>query len=286
MASSTVTADRRKARVAVLEASASLRGDATILDRRYCTSPIKIAKTFSEGHSLRVMLMDASPGMLAGDRYELNWEAGSGTRLILTNQGFTKVHPCGPGKSASTETRYRIGPGACVETMMQPLMLYRDAVYENRTVVDLAPGAVWMQGEVLCPGRTLRGEAFLYETLDNRLSVNYEGELIHHQRQLIRPSAHRMVAKGAWEKYSHLGSFYVFSDRVTPALLEIVRATLEEERMLELGIYAGASLTYRHGLAAVAASDSAWKLQLWVRAIQDAMKRSLFGKSPSRRPLD
>ncbi|MDI4649399.1 urease accessory protein UreD [Cohnella hashimotonis] len=278
MASSIVTADQEKARVAVLAASASLREGATILAGRYCTSPIKIAKTFSQDRALFVMVMDASPGMLAGDRYELQWEAGTDTHLILTNQGFTKVHPCEPGQFASTHTRYRVGTGACVEAMMQPLMLYRDAVYENRTVVDLAPGAVWMQGEVVCPGRTLRGEAFQFESLDNRLSVYYEDEIIYHQRQLVRPRLQRIAAQGGWGDYSHLSTFYVFSDRVTPSLLEVVRETLEEKEIRELGLYAGASLTYRYGLSVVAASDSAWKLQRFIGCVQKVVTRALLGK--------
>ncbi|MDG0808931.1 urease accessory protein UreD [Cohnella rhizosphaerae] len=160
MASSTATADGGAGRPSVLEAAAELRGGATVLARRYCTSPIKIAKTFPEGGALGVMLMDASPGMLAGDRYGLSWEAEAGTHLVLTNQGFTKVHPCGLGQAASMESCYRIGAGAVVETMMKPVMLYRDAVFDNRTVVELAPGAVWMQGEVLCPGEDAAGRGF------------------------------------------------------------------------------------------------------------------------------
>lgn len=281
MASSTATTDGGADRPSMLEAAAELRGGATVLARRYSTSPIKIAKTFPEGGALGVMLMDASPGMLAGDRYELNWEAEAGTHLVLTNQGFTKVHPCGPGQAASMESRYRIGAGAVVETMMKPVMLYRDAVFDNRTVVELAPGAVWMQGEVLCPGRVLRGEAFQYESLDNRLSVYYEGELIHHQRQLIRPGLQRMATQGAWGDYSHLGSFVVFSDRVTAGLLEMVRKALEELPFAQEQLIAGAALTWRHGLAVSAAASSAWVLQQILHEMWHATRRFLLGLGKS-----
>src|SRR5690606_8957504 len=114
--------------------------------------------------------------------------------------------------------------GACIETMMKPIMLYRDASYTNRTVVELEQDAVWMQGEVLSPGRMLSGESFAYEQFDNRISVYYEGELIHHQKQLIRPGRQRIAAAGAWDTYSHLGSLLLCSDRVDAALLESVKA--------------------------------------------------------------
>lgn len=282
MASPTATADAGRRRTAVLEAVAARRQDATALVHRYSTSPIKIAKTFQQGSELCVMLMDASPGMLAGDRYELDWEAQAGAHLSLTNQGFTKVHPSMPGQGASSAARYRVGPDACIETMMKPTMLYRGASYESGATVDLARGAIWMQADIFCPGRTLRGEAFQYEAWDNRISVCYEGELIHHQRQLIRPGEHRIGQPGAWRAFSHVGTFAVFSDRVTTALLEAVRTKLETSGIPQEQLYAGAAMTWRHGLTVLAAADSAWLLQRAFSDLRIAVRAALLGVGPSR----
>lgn len=252
------------------------------MDGQYCKSPIKIAKTFPEGKSLCVMMMDASPGMLSGDRYELQWTAGAGAHLCLTNQGFTKVHPCTPELGASTENRYRLAAGACIETMMKPIMLYKDASYTNRTVVELERDAVWMQGEVLSPGRVLRGESFAYEQLDNRISVYYEGELIHHQKQLVRPGRQRVAAKGAWDTYSHLGSFLVCSDRVDTVLLESVRAVLDRLPFPNDQLYAGAAMTYRHGLTVTAAGSSSWIVQHMIKEVWNDVRQTLLRLQPSR----
>lgn len=283
MALHTATADRSRDRTAVLDVNAVCRDGRTVLDGQYCTSPIKIAKTFPEGKSLCVMIMDASPGMLSGDRYELRWTAGEGAHLCLTNQGFTKVHPSVPGgPGASAESRYRLAPGACIETMMKPIMLYRDASYANRTEVELERGSVWMQGEVLSPGRLLRGESFVYEQLDNRISVYYEGELIHHQRLLVRPGEQSIAAKGAWDIYSHLGSFLVCSDRVDGALLEAVRAVLDRLPFAQDQLYAGAAMTYRHGLIVNAAGSAAWIIQHMIKEVWDEVRKMLLGLPPSR----
>lgn len=245
------------------------------MTHRYCTSPIKIAKTFPAGRELRVMLMDASPGMLAGDRYELDWEVQAGAHLSVTNQGFTKVHPSQAGQGASSAARYRLGTDARVEAMMNPTMLYKDACFDNRTVVELGQGAVWMQGEVLCPGRALRGEAFEYERLDNRLTVYYDSELIHHQRQLILPGSHRIASPGAWRDYSHIGSFFIFSDRVTPVLLMTVRAVLEASGYTRERLLTGAALTWRHGLTVMFAASSAWIVQQAMAEVWMAVRMAL-----------
>ncbi|BCG57074.1 urease accessory protein UreD [Paenibacillus sp. URB8-2] len=227
------------------------------------------------------MIMDASPGMLEGDRYEFDWEAEEGAHLSLTNQGFTKVHPGSPEKGSSMASRFLLAPNACIENMMKPIMLYKDASFENETTVNLGVGAVWMQGEVLCPGRTARGESFLYRKLDNRLKVYYEGELIHYQRQRILPEAQQIYSIGAWENHSHIGTFHVFSDKVTPDLLVKIRNALEEApSRTDCPAYAGAALTYRHGIAVTAASSSAWILQEWLQLIREIVRGDLLEPLP------
>ena len=274
--------DSAASRVSMLRASASFRNGRTELDGRYCTSPIKIAKTFPCAPELGVMIMDASPGMLEGDRYVLEWDSGAGAHLSLTNQGFTKIHSCPSGKGTSMHSSYRLASHACIENMMKPIMLYKDASFENDTIVELQRGAVWMQAEILCPGRAARGELFLYKKLDNKLRVFYEDELIHYQRQLILPESQRMDTKGAWENYSHTGTFHVFSDRVSPDLLEKVRQSLAEKAPgLNRQVYAGAALTYRHGLAVMAASYSAWVLQETILKVWEVVRRVLLDLPPS-----
>ena len=97
--------------------------------------------------------MDVSPGLLAGDRYELDWKVGADAHLYVTNQSFTKVHPCLElSKGASLSQRFELAPGAIVESMPEPIMLFRDDLVINDTEVKLALGSVWLQAEVLVSG--------------------------------------------------------------------------------------------------------------------------------------
>lgn len=66
----------------------------TRLGDRYHSYPLKIAKAFSfdEGQ-LGIYMMDASPGIMSGDAYELEWRFGENTKAFITNQSYTKVHP-------------------------------------------------------------------------------------------------------------------------------------------------------------------------------------------------
>ncbi len=281
MASRIITPDPGKA--AELRASFTAAGGRTVLAGKYHTAPLKIAKAFPLEHQLGVIMMDVSPGLLDRDCYELIWDADTGACVHLTNQSYTKVHPCQPDSRAIMKQSFRLGEHSVVESMMEPVMLYMDAALYNETNVELKPGAVWMQSEVLCPGRVLRGERFRYRELDNRLRVYYDGELIFAQRQRVIPALHQIEGPGAWEGYSHLGTFYCFSDAVRPGHAGEVRIALESCPVRPgREVKTGVSLTSRHGLAVMVAGNTAWEVQKVLLAAWQAVRRLLLGWPPLR----
>jgi len=260
-----------------LEAAFAVRGGRTVLVSKWHTAPLKIAKAFDRPRELAVIVMDASPGMLAGDRYELAWTAERDARVYLTNQGNTRVHPSPPGRGALLTQRFTLHEGACVQSMMEPLMLYRDAELTSRTEVDLAPGAVWLSAEVVCPGRAGRGEMFEFRRYDSALTVRYGGEPIFRSRQIVNPAIQRIAAPGAWEDCTHIGMLYCFSDRLDASHLEAAREAAEKAAAaLPGGCLAGASRAWRHGLVVMAAGGAAWRLQRTLEAAWRALRRTLL----------
>jgi len=266
---------------AELRAAFERRGEATVMTEKYHTAPVKIAKTFPLGSSIGAIVMDVSPGMLDGDHYELEWKCGPGSRLLVTNQSFTKVHPAGPLGGASLKQTFVLGAEAVAEHMPEPIMLYKDAAFVSETDVHLAPGSVWMQADVWCPGRTLRGERFLYTRFDSRLAVWYGGERIGAQRQWIEPAAQAIRAPGCFADATHIGTLLVYGDRLGAAELEAAREAIGAlPDRSAYGVTAGASLTYRYGLAVMAAGTAAWPLQEALRAAWRAVRLSLLGEEP------
>jgi len=266
-----------------LQASFEQHGDRTVMTSKYHTAPLKIAKAFPDGAGLGVIVMDVSPGMLDGDRYELDWHCGRNSRLYVTNQSYTKVHPAGEKGGAVLKQSFVLGEGAVVEHMPEPVMLYRQAALRSETDVRLAPGSLWLQADVWCPGRTLRGETFLYDRFDSRLSVRYGEELIGSQRQLIEPAAQQLHVPGGWGSATHMGTLLAFGDRIGMQQVEAVReaaAALPDRSAYGLTI--GASLTHRYGLAVMAAGTAAWPLQEALRTAWSALRLSLLGEQPHR----
>lgn len=258
-------------------------GGRTEIGDKYHTAPVKIAKAFPVKQQLAVIVMDVSPGMLEGDRYEMEWKACERSHVMITNQSFMKVHPSRAGCSSELRQRFLLERGAVVEHMPEPVMLYRDASFLSQTTVELAPGAIWMQADVLCPGRGLRGEKFHYRAYDNRLTVYAGDELIFHQRQWIQPERQALGAPGSWEEMTHWAYFFVFSDRVDPSLTARLQAVIESYSAPEAHrVVAAASSTYKFGAAVSACSTAAWPLQELMRLLWDGARDHLLGLPPLR----
>jgi urease accessory protein len=291
-----------------IAASFAEAGGQTRLSDRYHAYPLKIAKAFPFDHGqLGVYVMDASPGILAGDEYVMDWKFGDNTQVYITNQSYTKVHPArcadddaSGARPSGQQLRLHLGPGSYVEYMPEPLMLYKDAILCSSVDIRLEPGAALIYSDALCPGRTQRGELFQYELYQNRVAVTYGDELIFSSKQRVQPARQKLRAIGAWAGYTHAGSLYVFSDlaELNAVFIDRLREFLDErlqagdfrigdtEPESETGrrdggelIY-GVSRTYKHGLVLNAAGHKIYELQSLLEAAWQFVREQLFGKAP------
>ncbi|OPH60379.1 hypothetical protein BC351_17950 [Paenibacillus ferrarius] len=267
----------------------AVRSGLTQLVRKYHTSPLKIAKTFRydnetlsldapPAEQLGVYMMDCSPGLMSGDHYEITMRLGEGARVYLTNQSFTKVHPSEAGSGSTQRQTLKLGAEALLEYMPEPLMLYKDASLAAEMDVQLSPGSALIFSDVLCPGRTQRGEIFHYTRYTNRLKVWHDNELIFYQNQKIEPASMQLSAPGCWEQETHLGNLYVFSDRLNQRELEAVLAIMDT--LGDVQVRVGASLTYKHGLVVSIMGRHAWEVQNALSIGWQELRRSLFGFMP------
>lgn len=265
----------------MLRASFRYTEGATSLADKYHTSPIKIAKTFPLKEQLGVIVMDASPGLLEGDCYELEWKADHSTHSFITTQSYMKVHPSLTAGSSIRQTFY-LGSHAIVEHMPEPVMLYKEAKLHSTTNVYLGQGAIWMQADILCPGRTLRKERFQYTEFRNELSVYYGDELIFAQRQRILPGSHKLASPGSWDEMTHTAAFCLFTDRLTASQIQSMKQLVEGMPSMygTHQVVMGLSETQRYGLVAAAASTAAWPLQEVMRSIWNGARSILLHKEP------
>jgi urease accessory protein len=268
---------------AELEASFISRGGQTALHSKFHKSPLKIAKTFSrDQQQIGVCVMDCSPGLMAGDRYRLNWQLAPETSVFITNQSYTKIHPSQERPAYQLQS-FHVAQDACLEYKPEPIMLYKDASFRAETEIFMDAGAVVFLCDIVCPGRVLRDEVFQYARYDSQLKVHYQNQLIYYNRQCIEPAAFGTNEEagslaqlssdfrhtGGWEDYTHQGTLYVFSEQIKQEHLAPLNARILDYPHLLCGV----SLTYQHGLIVSVLGKSVWELQQLLDEAWNLMKK-------------
>jgi len=265
-------------RRAVLRAACRRLDGRTILADRYHEAPLKIAKTFAEEASggLGLYILDVSPGLMDGDRYEVSIRLDPGTRLFVTNPSFAKVHPS-PRLGAGIRQVFSVGRGAALEYVPEPTIPFADSRFASHTRFELDEGAELFYADVLTPGRTRRGERFRYASLSLRTEAYRCGSLAMWDHFRLEPGAHRHTLPGAMEHFTHSGMCWILSDRAGEELLSRIRALLPESTD---SLIAGASLAEDRGIAVRMLGTSAWELQRVIDAVWDEGRRFLWRLPP------
>jgi urease accessory protein len=103
---------------------------------------------------------------VGGDRLSITVHLEPGSRALLTSVAAQKVYSTigrsrlrPEGAWALQELAFQLEEGADLEWLPQELVVYANGLYEQRTQVNLAPGAGWLGAELVRLGRTAAGES-------------------------------------------------------------------------------------------------------------------------------
>jgi urease accessory protein len=156
-------------------------GGRTGLGRQAFRAPFHLSKPYWDGRVLQVQVVNATAGILAGDRLELAARVTAGAALRLTTPAATRAYLMHRGTAACRQTLV-VESGAWLEYAPEPLCPHRDSDYAQHTRIEVAPGgeAYWV--DALAPGRVGRGEAWAWRRLQLTLDVEYAGEPVLRER--------------------------------------------------------------------------------------------------------
>lgn len=255
-----------------LRAQFERRYGRTALSRSDFRFPLKLAKTFPAGpagEALAVTVMDATPGLMNGDVYELDWHIGERCAVSATTQSYTKIHPC-PTVEASQTISIRVEAGGSFVYMPQPTIPYEGARYRSTVDVSLAEGARFLMADILTPGRTHRGELYRYDRLANDISVRLDGKYIASNRLLLHPGQSPFRGVAMIEEETHLGTLYAFGPLLSGTAADAVRESAAAACAGKPGIRFGVTNAVRYGLTAVVLGTNVWSVQQVLAAMSNA----------------
>ena len=111
-----------------------------------------------------VYAQNPTGGVFQGDRLLTSVTAADSARVHVTTQSATKLYRCDGGRAIQT-LEFRVGPGAYVEHVPDPLIPHAGARFTQRLVADVAPGGAFLAVETVTPGRRAHGESLAYAEL-------------------------------------------------------------------------------------------------------------------------
>ena len=106
---------------------------------------------------LRYMIRSSTPGIMAGDFYEMSFRVAKGTNLGLETQAYSRIHSMKPGGFAKQTTTIDVEEDAMLQYIPHPTSPHKDSVYEAINTINIAKTSRVIWGEVITCGRkTLR----------------------------------------------------------------------------------------------------------------------------------
>ena len=207
-----------------LELEFARRERATILARRQHSGPLCIQRPlYPEGSGVCHAIVLHPPGGIAGgDELELEIDVGPNAHALLTTPGATKWYRSDAFPARQT-LALRVGGGAVAEWLPQETIVF-DAAYADMTNrIELERGAVFVGWDVLCLGRTARGERFGRGMLRMHTELRREGRTIWLERAVIPGGSPVLNSAAGLAGHGVSGTLLAASDKLNADLLAACR---------------------------------------------------------------
>lgn len=232
----------------------------------------------------QVCYVMVNPGgaYLGGDLFLIDVEVEAGAGLLLTTQSATKIYRT-PESFAEQRMTVRLGEGARLELVPDPLIAYREASYRQVSHISLHPTSSLVMAEVITPGWSPDGAAFRYEELRLRNQIRIESDgsskLLVLDNLLIRPPLGEVTGMGFMEGFSHLGSLIVVDPRVNQELADELDRTARDYDACS-GVSLTISLAGTTGLVMRSLSNSTQELNDLLGACTALLRKRWHGQEP------
>jgi len=129
------------------------------------------------GAAFEAAIVTTSGGVVGGDRLRIALDAGECARATVTTQAAEKIYRS-TGRDAEIAVTVEAGAGAALEWMPQETILFEGARLRRTTLIDAAPDARLLTGEIVVFGRLARGERFATGLLHESWRVRTGGKLV------------------------------------------------------------------------------------------------------------
>ncbi|OLS97717.1 hypothetical protein BJF90_42320 [Pseudonocardia sp. CNS-004] len=218
----------------VLDLELAPRAGSTRVIRQYQRAPLHIYRPIYldpvRPDMAFVFLQQQGDGIVQGDRYRVDVDCAPGSAVHLTTQASTKVFAA-RDNFATQLVNLRVGAGAVLEYLPDPVVPFRGSRLFQRTCLSVAEDATVILGEVLLPGRVAHDEVHAYDLFWAETEAHgLDGTLLFADSMRLRPGhIGDPRSPGVLGGYDVVATLYVVCSRMAPPdLVALLREVLAE----------------------------------------------------------
>lgn len=256
------------------------RQNQTILSHQYAAYPLSVSPVFRldgdfDSHRAYLYVMSTSPGLLAGDEWNVSLQLAANTSLYLTDQAATKVHSMPiAGTKATTNYDIEIGEGATLEFVPEPLILFADAALQQTTNIKIHPTGRLCLSEIILPGRLARGEYYQFHHYLNRLQVmSTSGELWFNDAMYLEGKLNPFNHSHLFASSAVLGSLFIILPETNLDLLSASVEDLEATNCFDMTV-ASSILPHGKGLLIRAIASGTQEMKSYFKYALNCVRSS------------
>lgn len=225
--------------IARLHIQVAQRGKKSFLTNVFYSQPFKLADITENktDHTLRLMLMSSSPGVLDGDQYHVSIELEKGCSVELDTQSYQRLFTMNGG--ASQHWNLTMDEDSSFVFIPQPSVPHESSKFKSVNKLYLGKNCFLIWGEVITCGRKLNGEIFRFSSYHSITEIYLSGKLIIKENLLMTPGQTDLSLIGQLEGFTHQASFTcVLHATNTTEVIGRIYELLEKETNIEFGISA------------------------------------------------
>jgi urease accessory protein len=221
-------------KVGVLDLALAPVGGSTKVIRQYQRAPLHVYRPIHldpvRPDMAFVFLQQQGDGLVQGDRYRIDVDCAPGSAVHVTTQASTKVFTA-RDNFATQLVNLRVGAGAVLEYLPDPVVPFRGSRLFQRTSVTMSGDATVILGEILLPGRVAHDEAHVYDLYWSDTEVWADGDLLFADTLRLRPGdVADPGSPGMLGGYGILATLHCVCPAVPPAeLVTLLRNALAGE---------------------------------------------------------
>lgn len=158
----------------------------TFLAEQSFSAPIHLSKSYWNGDTLLVNVVNQTAGIFGGDSITTHIVVEPGARVLLSSPSAARFHPS-HGREARLEQTFEIRAGGSLDVFPEISIPQRDSRSFQKTVIYMEQGGELIFLETLAPGRVASGEAFAFAHYSWWTDIKVADRLVHRERASITP---------------------------------------------------------------------------------------------------